>query len=257
MEVGTKLKPTYWRTCRALANENRLRLFKVVAENGGCLSVRQCAKALGLKDDVASVYLRHMNSRGLLGVRRHDIKVMYNLDTDRSLPQSAELQKVVLEYVTRDPPDGWEDELVRIFKGFTHFNRLAMIIRLAKGEATLKDLNRSAGTVVKSLYHHLRFLYGAGLVDERRRDFGERVFRLRPQTHPVTRVLLRHVLEGVEEGERYYNPKSRASDAASRAVLKKIRREENVTADNCKNRRGNGVSHKRLSADAQKALDDF
>ena len=28
-----KLKPTYWRTCRALANEDRLRLFKAGVEN--------------------------------------------------------------------------------------------------------------------------------------------------------------------------------------------------------------------------------
>jgi len=252
-----KLKPTYWRTCRALANEDRLRLFKAVAENGGKLSVRQYARMLGLQDDVASVYLRHMNSRGLLGVERRDIKVMYNLKTDRSLPQAAALQKALVAYVTHNPPEGWEDGLVRIFKGFTHFNRLAMIIRLSEGEATLDELNRSAGTVVKSLYHHMRFLYAAGLVQERRLDTGRRVYSLRPQTHPVSRVLLRQVLEGVKDGERYYNPKTGRPDAASMAALKKIRREENVTASNWKDRRGTGVKHRRLSSKAQRAMDDL
>ena len=50
-----KLKPTYWRTCRALANEDRLRLFKAVVEHEGRFSVRQYARLLGLQDDVASV----------------------------------------------------------------------------------------------------------------------------------------------------------------------------------------------------------
>ena len=87
-----KLKPTYWRTCRALANEDRLRLFKAVVENEGRFSVRQYARLLGLQDDVASVYLRQMNARGLLGVRREHIKVFYNLNRDRSLPQAVELE---------------------------------------------------------------------------------------------------------------------------------------------------------------------
>ena len=130
-----KLKPTYWRTCRALANEDRLRLFKAVVENEGRFSVRQYARLLGLQDDVASVYLRQMNARGLLGVTREHIKVFYNLNRDRSLPQAAELQKALATYMRGNLPADWEDILVRIFKGFTHFNRLAIIARLAKGKA--------------------------------------------------------------------------------------------------------------------------
>ena len=103
-----KLKPTYWRTCRALANEDRLRLFKAVVENEGRFSVRQYARLLGLQDDVASVYLRQMNARGLLGVRREHIKVFYNLNRDRSLPQAAELQKALATYMRGNLPDGWE-----------------------------------------------------------------------------------------------------------------------------------------------------
>lgn len=253
---GTKLRPTYWRTCRALANEDRLRLFKLVAENGGNLTVRQCARALDLQDDVASVYLRHMNSRGLLGVRREQIKVFYNLNQDRSLPQSVELQTALAKYVTDDPLPGWEDRLVRIFKGFSHFNRLALIIRLAEGDATLDELIKSAGTVVKSIYHHLRFLYGAGLVDTIRSGRDKTVYHLKPQTHPITRVLLRHVLEGVKDGQRYYNPKSGKPDDETAAVLKKIRREEGVTSTNWKNKRGTGVARRRVSPKAQKALNE-
>ena len=142
MNDKTGLKPTLWRTYRVLANADRLRLFKAVIENSGNLSVRDYAKLLGLAEDVASVYLRQMNARGLLGVERSYIKVFYNLNRDRSLPKSVELQEALKAYLTGNLADGWEDELVRLFKAFTHFNRLAMIIRLAEGPATLHELSR-------------------------------------------------------------------------------------------------------------------
>ena len=237
-----KLKPTYWRTCRALANEDRLRLFKAVVEHEGCFSVRQYARLLGLQDDVASVYLRQMN------------KVFYNLNRDRSLPQAAELQKALATYMRGNLPDGWEDALVRIFKGFTHFNRLAIILRLAKGEATLSELERAAGTIVKSTYHHLRFLYAAGVVDTYRVGRGGSLYFLKQPTHPVTKVLLRQVLGDEYGGSPNYNPVAGCPDKASRIVLAKISREEGVTATNWKNRRGTGVSHKKLSPKAQQAI---
>ncbi len=249
-----KLKPTYWRTCRALANEDRLRLFKAVVENEGRFSVRQYARLLGLQDDVASVYLRQMNARGLLGVKREHIKVFYNLNRDRSLPQAAELQQTLATYMRGNLPAGWEDTLVRIFKGFTHFNRLAIIARLAKVDATLPELERAAGTIVKSTYHHLRFLYAAGVVDAYRIGRGNSLYYLRKPTHPVTKVLLRQVLGEEHGGSPNYNPVAGRPDKASRIVLAKIRREEGVTATNWKNRRGTGVSHKRLSPKAQRAV---
>jgi DNA-binding transcriptional ArsR family regulator len=195
-----------------------------------------------------------MNARGLLGVRREHIKVFYNLNRDRSLPQAAELQKALATYMRANLPDGWEDALVRIFKGFTHFNRLAIILRLAKGEATLPELERAAGTIVKSTYHHLRFLYAAGVVDAYRVGRGKSLYFLKEPTHPVTKVLLRQVL-GEEHGGRHNNnPLAGRLDKASRIVLAKIRREEGVTATNWRNRRGTGVSHKKLSPKAQRAI---
>ncbi len=249
-----KLKPTYWRTCRALANEDRLRLFKAVVENEGRFSVRQYARLLGLQDDVASVYLRQMNARGLLGVTREHIKVFYNLNTDRSLPQAAELQHALAAYVKGNLPDGWEEALVRLFKGFTHFNRLAIIVRLSKGKATLLELESAIGTVVKSIYHHLRFLYAAGLVETHRIGQEKIVYVLRKPANPVAKVLLRHVL-GERRGDKTnYNPVAGRPDKASRFVLAKIRREEGVTASNWKARRGTGVARKKLSPKAQRAV---
>ena len=248
-----ELRPTLWRTCRVLANEDRLRLFKAVIEHEGRYSVRQYARMFNLQDDVASVYLRQMNARGLLGVRRAEIKVFYNLDQNRSLPQAMELQRMLVEYLGGTLEEGWEDRLVRIFKGFTHPNRLAMISQLAKGGATLDELKTSAGCVVKSLAHHLRFLYGAGLIESQTRYHAPTLYRLLPQTHPVARLLLKQLLAEDPNGTRYYNPKEGTPDRESRAVLKKIRREEGVTMENWKTKRGTGVHHHKFSSKAQKA----
>ena len=250
-----ELKPTLWRTERTLENEDRLRVFKAVVEHDGMLCVRDYARMLGLQDDEASVYLRQLNARGLLGVVRSDIKVFYNLDKDRSLPESVELQEAMKGYVSGALEVGWEEGLVRIFKGFTHFNRLAMIVRLSEGEATQADLRHSAGVVVKSVYHHLRYLFNAGLIGYRREYHKPDVYFLMPQTHPIARVLLKQTLQGVSNGARYYNPRTEVLDADSKAVLKKIRKAENVTRGNVSARRGTGKKHHRLSKAAEKALE--
>ena len=255
MNAKAKLKPTLWRTYRVLANEDRLRLFKAVLENSGSLSVRDYAKMLNLADDVASVYLRQMNARGLLGVERSYIKVFYNLNQDRSLPKSIELQEAMQEYLSGKLTAGWEDELVRIFKAFTHFNRLAMIIRLSEGPATLHDLNRAAGIVVKSSYHHLRFLCGAGLIDINREWHRPDIYSLKPPTHPIAKLLIKQTLEDAANGERHFNRAGKKIDRESKAILRKIRKEENATRDNIAQRRGTGVGKHRLSRSAQAEME--
>ena len=255
MNAKTKLKPTLWRTYRVLANEDRLRLFKAVLENSGNLSVRDYAKMLNLADDVASVYLRQMNARGLLGVERSYIKVFYNFNQDRSLPKSIELQEAMKAYLSGELVDGWEDGLVRIFKAFTHFNRLAMIIRLSEGPATLHDLNRAAGIIVKSSYHHLRFLCGADLIDIKREWHHPDVYSLRQPTHPIAKLLIQQTLEDAAAGEHHFNQGSRKIDRASKAILRKIRKEENATRDNITQRRGTGVAKHHLSKSAQAEME--
>ena len=80
------------------------------------------------------------------------------------------------------------------------------------------------------------------------------MYFLKQPTHPVTKVLLRQVLGEEGGGKSNYNPVAGHPDKASRIVLAKIRSEEGVTVNNWKDRRGTGVSHKKLSPKAQRAL---
>ena len=71
------LKPTLWRTARALANADRLRLFREVYKSQGAADVTELAEAVELPIPIASTYLRALNARGLVSVVRTGSYVLY------------------------------------------------------------------------------------------------------------------------------------------------------------------------------------
>lgn len=193
----TKLNPTLWRTCRVLMNDIRLRLFHAVIINDDTLNVSAFARLLDIPQPVATNGLRALQSRGLLGVRRERYSVYYNLSEDRSLPAATRLRNAFRDFFeTSELADGWTEGMMAMLKAFTHFNRLAMIRRLAKGAATKAELERSAGVVVKTVEHHLRLLVRAGLVEGCSDNGVVGSYRLLPQKHPVARELLSQTLGG-------------------------------------------------------------
>ena len=201
--IRKSLNPTLWRTCRALMNDIRLRLLWVVITNDGKLNVTAIARLLGIGQPVATNGLRALQSRGLIGVRRERYSVYYNLQEDRSLPEAAQLRSAFADYFnSNELPYEWTTPMMVVLKAFTHFNRLAMIRRLAQGEATKADLEKASGVVVKTIEHHLRILSRAGLVDGLSDSHGIGVYRLRPQQNPVSKELLRQTCGGELD---YYN----------------------------------------------------
>lgn len=198
-----KLNPTLWRTCRVLMNDVRLRLLWAVVSNADRLNVTAIARLLGIPQPVATNGLRALQSRGLIGVRRERYSVYYNLSEDRSLPAATRLRDAFVEYFgSRELPSDWTGEIMVRLKAFTHFNRLAMLRRLAQGDATKADLEKAAGVVVKTVEHHLHCLSRAGLVAGRSGNDRHGLYRLVPQEHPVFRELLRQATNGTET---YFN----------------------------------------------------
>ena len=252
-----KLRPTLWRTCRALMNATRLRMLRLAIEGDGALCVRDYAKGLGLTDAVASIYLRQLNARGLIGVRRDRIKVFYNGEQDRSLPDSMALQTALRAFFATDPKSGWESEIMTILRAFSHFNRLAILIRLADGPATLDDLFKAMGVCVKSVYHHLGFLHAAGLIEEQRVYHRPSSFSLVRPTHPFAETLLWLLLQGAGKGENYYNVGSgRGTDRATKTVLRKIAKAEHDPRKNWRSCGPKRPKRKSMSSQAEKALTD-
>ena len=222
------LTPTIWRTVRAAMNAKRLNLLRAVLfSNGREFTVSDLARKFGIDQPIATNYLRQLNARGLLGVTRGRIKVFYNSEQDRSLPDSVEIQETLKACMVADSAPGWEGKLMTVMKAFSHFNRLAMITRLAEGPATIDDLRQAIGGCVKSIYHHLEFLSAAGLISVDQAFHRPSVFQLVPPAHPLARTLLKITLQRQSRFRKYWNaPIGDDNDPATRYVLRKIDRAE-------------------------------
>ena len=230
-KLDENLKPTIWRTVRSAMNPIRLNILKTILfsdEREFCVS--DIARMFRIDQPVATIYLRQLNSRGLLGVERGRIKVFYNGRQDRSLPDSVAFQDTLRQCLEGDLPDGWESELMTIMKAFTHFNRLAILTRLAEGPAEISDLMQAVGGCVKSIYHHLRILYSADLISGDMAPRKATVFRLKPAVHPLACTLLKISLGNQHRFAKYWNPPiGDGKDSDTRAILRKLRKAEDLT----------------------------
>lgn len=186
-----ELAPSFWRTCRSLKNRHRLDLFHDVYSFEGEFGVTEFGRRAGISEPTASNYLRQMNARGILGVRREKKYVYYNLKQDRSLPKAINLQEAFQRFFEQELPKGWQDKVILLLKGYTHFNRLSAIRYLACHESgTVKELEKYMGTCVKGVYHHVRILLKSGII-ERVPDTSDRdaPFRLVVPKDPLHKVL--------------------------------------------------------------------
>ena len=187
METTLTMKPSLWRTARAIANADRLRLVRIVSDGGGAMSVSQVAGAAGLPLPTASLYLRALNARGILGVERHDGRVFYTLSPDRSLPVAASVQAAFKAIFRRGgPPDGWEERLVPGIRAFSHFRRLAMMEALMRSPGlTPEEWSERVRIPPIAFTHHFAVLLRSGLL---RRDDRDRCSLVRPRD-PVLAAL--------------------------------------------------------------------
>lgn len=205
-------------------NPIRLNILKTILfsrKREFCVS--DIARRFQIDQPVATIYLRQLNARGLLGVERGRVKVFYNGHQDRSLPDSVEFQNVLRSCLEGELPTGWETELMTIMKAFSHFNRLAIITRLAEGPARIPDLTQAVGGCVKSIYHHLRILTSANLISADSAPRIATVFRLQPVAHPLARTLLKITLRNQHRFAKYWNaPIGDDADPATQTVLRKL-----------------------------------
>ena len=149
---------------------------------------------------------------------------------------------------------GRETELMTVLRAFSHFNRLAAILCLSRGPVTPDDLKHAMGTCVKTVEHHLEFLYAANLIEVVRAG-AEPVVALREPTHPLAQVLLETLRIGARQGVDYRNAAgTHGIDAASRAVIGRIARcEGNLSGQWMRMSRMKPVSG-RMTAEVRSAL---
>lgn len=162
------LKPTLWRTARALANADRLRLLRCVFKSQGAMGVSELAEETGLSVSTASTYLRALNARGLVSVVRSGSYVLYGTASDRSLPAASAIQAAFFGLFERQHlPREWEKSLLPLLRGYAHPRR-EEIVRCLTQRAPLSFtvLQRASSVPAVSLLRHLAILVPAGIVDK-------------------------------------------------------------------------------------------
>ena len=164
--MGTELKPTLWRTARALANRDRLNLLRLVAISKGEKGVAELAAEAGLPVPTASLYLRALNARGLISVVRSGPYVYYGTGSDRSLPVAISIQKAFRKlFALKELPADWTDRLLPLLHAYSNPRREA-IVRIIAMRQPLRyvELHMRSGICETSFLRHLGVLTAAGIV---------------------------------------------------------------------------------------------
>lgn len=164
--MKTELKPTLWRTARALANADRLNLMRLVVNANGDRGVSEIALDAELSVPTTSIYLRALNARGLISVIRSGSHVYYGMKSDRSLPFAISLQMAFRKFFGRkEMPSNWENSLLPIFKAYSNPRREIMISILFKNNSlSYKEFRTHSQLCKSSFLRHLNILIDAGLV---------------------------------------------------------------------------------------------
>jgi DNA-binding transcriptional ArsR family regulator len=154
------LHPTLWRTCRVLANPVRLRvLHDVVQRQERCVSA--VARACHLPPSSATLALRALQARGLLGVRREGLFVIYFATADDGGEHAAAVLAALRRSFQRgDRPA----EIKQAATAFTHPRRITIVQALAQAPTGASDLAVRCGISKPALYRHLDKLMRRGAV---------------------------------------------------------------------------------------------
>ena len=178
------LTPSVWRTSRVLANPKRLACLQVVLRNPGAV-VQVVAREAGVAPAVASLYLRHMQARGLLRARHEGRWVHYTAESDESVLHADRiLEGVRVALRTAEPPF---KSTLRILTGFTHPRRLKILAVLQiQRAADFETLRRTTGISRPALIRHLDKLQRHKLI--RNTDAG---WRLAPRPPRLAVTFLR------------------------------------------------------------------
>ena len=164
--MGEELKPTLWRTARALANPDRLNLMRLVSAAKGRKGVSDLAADAGLPVPTASIYLRALNARGLISVVRSGPFVYYGTGSDRSLPVAAGIQRSFRRlFALKELPVDWADWMIPVLHAYSNPRRERMVCMLAeRSPLCYAEFLMRSGICESSFLRHLAVLTSAGIV---------------------------------------------------------------------------------------------
>lgn len=138
----------------------------LVANAKGERGVVELAAEAGLPVPIASIYLRALNARGLISVRRSGPFVFYGTASDRSLPVSIAMQRAFRRlFARRKLPKDWAARLLPLLKAYANPRREEIVRTVAVHQPIrFVELHRRVGICETSLLRHLGALVSAGVV---------------------------------------------------------------------------------------------
>jgi DNA-binding transcriptional ArsR family regulator len=154
--------PTLWRTCRVLANRQRLNMLRQLFRRDG-MNVSEVSGAVGMPVMVTSQYLRALNARGLIKANRVGRFVVYRATADASVRAAAPL----LVVLRRELAGNGSRAVERVFRAataFTHPRRIALVRALARRPMTRLELAGSTGISTRALARHVKKLKDRGFL---------------------------------------------------------------------------------------------
>jgi len=166
MHAASPLRPTLWRTCRAIANQTRLEMFHLLLRQPG-QTVSGVAKELRQPLSLTSEYLRVLEARGLLTARRSGRWVKYQPSAVTSRNTTAALVAAMRATFQRETKP--VQTIFRLATAFTHQRRIEIFRVLQVGPRTPGQLQAVIRMSRRALLRHLRKLEARGFVTRRGR----------------------------------------------------------------------------------------
>jgi len=161
MDVGGPLRPTLWRTCRALANRTRLTILSFLFQQPG-QTVSALSDHLKIPLPVASQYLRALEARGLLQVKRVGRRVTYRPVPNTTRGPATGLIGPLRQAFARDSNP--VRSIFRAATAFTHPRRILIYSVLRRRSQTLAQLRSATRFSFRALQRHLHKLQERGFV---------------------------------------------------------------------------------------------
>jgi hypothetical protein len=195
------LSPTVWRTCRVLANENRLLLIKAMIDQPP-MTVKQLAHTCKMREFTCSLRLRQIHARGLLQVTRISKWVYYQLGADPEVEHAKPILVALIKTLRKCKHKADYGLVIKEATLFTHPRRILLARALAKEcHPGLGKLLSTCDISLPALYRHLDKMERRGLIT----CSGTEV-TLCPPNKPLTKALLSIVTDEVNRADDILTP---------------------------------------------------
>jgi DNA-binding transcriptional ArsR family regulator len=179
--MGNKSTDDFWRICRAVSTEGRLRLLWFLFEAGE-LSVRELAFGLEISEPVASVQLKILFLAGLIRFRREKMNVFYRPEADDSDERAVALLAMLKRSYQKKVP---LKSVIRKITAFTHGRRIEIVRLLMERPRGFAELMDESNMTSSALSRGLLKLQGRQMVSRK----GRRYYMEKP-TDELGRALL-------------------------------------------------------------------